>query len=78
MFESVRRPLEPTRAVQILAGEEEAVPVAGHLPRQPFGQRVRADQAELLSPYPDVPPIMKEAGHKTRAQAAQFAGRCDA
>ena len=27
---------------------------------------------------PDVPPIMKEAGHKTRAQAAQFAGRCDA
>ena len=27
---------------------------------------------------PDVPPIMKEAGHKTRAQSAQFAGRCDA
>jgi len=25
-----------------------------------------------------VPPIMKEAGHKTRAQSAQFAGRCDA
>jgi hypothetical protein len=27
---------------------------------------------------PEVPPIMKEAGHKTKAQAAQFAGRCDA
>jgi hypothetical protein len=27
---------------------------------------------------PDVPPIMKDAGHKTRPQAAQFAGRCDA
>ena len=27
---------------------------------------------------PDVPPIMKEAGHKTRPQAAQFAGQCDA
>ena len=27
---------------------------------------------------PDVPPIMKEAGHKSRPQAAQFAGRCDA
>jgi hypothetical protein len=27
---------------------------------------------------PDVPPIMKEAGHKTRAQAAQFAARYDA
>ena len=27
---------------------------------------------------PTVPPIMKEAGHKSRPQAAQFAGRCDA
>ena len=27
---------------------------------------------------PAVPPIMKEAGHKSRPQAAQFAGRCDA
>jgi quinol monooxygenase YgiN len=27
---------------------------------------------------PSVPPIMQEAGHKTRPQAAQFAGRCDA
>jgi hypothetical protein len=27
---------------------------------------------------PEVPPIMKEAGHKTRAQAAQFAARYDA
>jgi hypothetical protein len=27
---------------------------------------------------PDVPSIMKEAGHKTKAQAAQLAGRCDA
>jgi hypothetical protein len=27
---------------------------------------------------PEVPPIMKEAGHKGRPQAAQFAGRCDA
>ena len=27
---------------------------------------------------PAVPPIMKEAGHKGRPQAAQFAGRCDA
>ena len=27
---------------------------------------------------PEVPPIMKEAGHKSRPQAAQFAGRCDA
>jgi quinol monooxygenase YgiN len=27
---------------------------------------------------PDVPPIMKAAGHKTKAQVAQFAGRCDA
>ena len=27
---------------------------------------------------PAVPPIMQEAGHKGRAQAAQFAGRCDA
>ena len=26
---------------------------------------------------PEVPPIMKEAGHKARPQAAQFAGRCD-
>ena len=27
---------------------------------------------------PEVPPIMKEAGHKSRPQAAQFAGRCHA
>jgi hypothetical protein len=27
---------------------------------------------------PDVPPIMKQAGHKTRPEAAAFAGRCDA
>ena len=27
---------------------------------------------------PDVPPIMQEAGHKGRPQAAPFAGRCDA
>ena len=27
---------------------------------------------------PDVPPIMKEAGHKSRPQAAQFAAHCDA
>ena len=27
---------------------------------------------------PEVPPIMKEAGHKTRPQAAQFAGECGA
>ena len=27
---------------------------------------------------PEVPPIMKEAGHKGKPQAAQFAGRCDA
>jgi quinol monooxygenase YgiN len=27
---------------------------------------------------PSVPPIVQEAGHKTRPQAAQFAGRCDA
>ena len=27
---------------------------------------------------PDVPPITKEAGHKGRPQAAQFAGRCHA
>lgn len=27
---------------------------------------------------PEVPPIMKEAGHKGRPQAAQFAGRYDA
>ena len=26
---------------------------------------------------PEVPPIMKEAGHKSRHVAAQFAGRCD-
>lgn len=27
---------------------------------------------------PEVPPIMKEAGHKGKAQAAAFVGRCDA
>jgi hypothetical protein len=27
---------------------------------------------------PTVPPIMKDAGHKTRPQALQLAGRCDA
>lgn len=27
---------------------------------------------------PDVPPIMKQAGHKTKAQPAQLAGTCDA
>ena len=27
---------------------------------------------------PEVPAIMKEAGHKSRPQAAAFAGRCDA
>ena len=27
---------------------------------------------------PEVPPIMKEAGHKTRPQAAQFAVQCGA
>jgi quinol monooxygenase YgiN len=27
---------------------------------------------------PEVPAIMKEAGHKSRPQAAQFAARCDA
>jgi hypothetical protein len=27
---------------------------------------------------PAVPPIMKEAGHKGKPQAAAFAGRCDA
>ena len=27
---------------------------------------------------PEVPPIMKEAGHKGKPQAAQFAGRCGA
>jgi len=27
---------------------------------------------------PEVPPIMKEAGHKSRPVAAQFAGRCEA
>lgn len=27
---------------------------------------------------PEVPPIMKQAGHKSRPVAAQFAGRCDA
>jgi hypothetical protein len=25
-----------------------------------------------------VPPIMKEAGHKGKPQAAEFAGQCDA
>ena len=27
---------------------------------------------------PEVPPIMQEAGHKGKPQAAAFAGRCDA
>ena len=27
---------------------------------------------------PEVPPIMKEAGHKGKPLAAEFAGRCDA
>jgi hypothetical protein len=27
---------------------------------------------------PEVPPIMKEAGHKSKPQAAQFAATCDA
>ena len=27
---------------------------------------------------PEVPPIMKEAGHKSRPQAARFAGHCHA
>jgi hypothetical protein len=27
---------------------------------------------------PTVPPVMKDAGHKSRPAAAQFAGRCDA
>ena len=27
---------------------------------------------------PEVPPIMKEAGHKSKPQAAQLAGRCPA
>jgi hypothetical protein len=27
---------------------------------------------------PEVPPIMKQAGHKSKPQAAQFAGRCNA
>jgi hypothetical protein len=27
---------------------------------------------------PEVPPIIKEAGHKGKPLAAQFAGRCDA
>jgi len=27
---------------------------------------------------PDVPAILKDAGHKSRPQAAHFAGRCDA
>jgi quinol monooxygenase YgiN len=27
---------------------------------------------------PDVPPILEEAGHKGKPQAAQLAGRCDA
>jgi hypothetical protein len=26
---------------------------------------------------PEVPPIMKEAGHKGRPQAAEFAGQCN-
>ena len=37
-----------------------------------------ADGWQSFVSDPDVPPIMKEAGHKTKAQAAQFAGRCDA
>jgi hypothetical protein len=27
---------------------------------------------------PEVPPIMKEAGHKSKPQVAQFAAQCDA
>jgi len=27
---------------------------------------------------PTVPPVMKDAGHKSKPQAAQFAGRCGA
>ena len=27
---------------------------------------------------PEVPPIMKEAGHKSKPLAARFAGRCEA
>jgi hypothetical protein len=27
---------------------------------------------------PEVPPILKNAGHKSKPQAAPFAGRCDA
>ena len=27
---------------------------------------------------PEVPPIMKQAGHKDRPQAAELSGRCDA
>ena len=27
---------------------------------------------------PDVPPILKEAGHKGKPEAGQIAGRCDA
>ncbi len=27
---------------------------------------------------PEVPPIMQEAGHKGKPQAAEFAGECDA
>ena len=27
---------------------------------------------------PEVPPIMKEAGHKTQAQSAPYAARCSA
>jgi hypothetical protein len=27
---------------------------------------------------PEVPPIMKEAGHKSKPQAAELAARCDA
>ena len=37
----------------------------------------RAGLAELRV-RPGGPPIMEEAGHKGKPQAAQFAGRCDA
>ena len=37
-----------------------------------------APPAQPAPSDPDVPPIMKEAGHKGRPQAAQLAGRCDA
>jgi hypothetical protein len=37
-----------------------------------------ADGWQSFVSDPDVPPITKEAGHKGRPQAAQFAGRCDA